>query len=120
MLNGVSEHDTTVQQTTGETNSQIARTVLRLREMILRGDFGRGERVSEAPLAARLGASRTPIRLALERLAHEGLLDPYPTGGFIVRRFTLEDVWDSIEVRGVLEGAAARQAAERLTNDEDL
>jgi GntR family transcriptional regulator of vanillate catabolism len=109
----------TVNQT-GDTNSQIARTVLRLREMILRGDFTGGERVSEAPLAARLGASRTPIRLALERLAHEGLLDPYPTGGFIVSRFTLEDVWDSIEVRGVLEGAAARQAAERLTNDEEL
>lgn len=88
--------------------------------MILSGEFSPGERVSEAPLTARLAASRTPIRLALERLAHEGLLDPYPTGGFIVRKFTLEDVWDSIEVRGVLEGAAARLAAERLTDDIEL
>lgn len=108
------------QQTIPETNSQISRTLLRLREMILSGEFSPGERVSEAPLTARLAASRTPIRLALERLAHEGLLDPYPTGGFIVRKFTLEDVWDSIEVRGVLEGAAARLAAERLTDDIEL
>ena len=116
----VGGQDTAGQQTTSETNSQIARTVLRLREMILSGEFSGGERVSEAPLTARLGASRTPIRLALERLAHEGLLDPYPTGGFIVRKFTLDDVWDSIEVRGVLEGAAARLAAERLTDDNEL
>ena len=109
-----------VQTVTSETNSQITRTVLRLREMILSGEFSPGERVSEAPLTGRLGASRTPIRLALERLAHEGLLDPYPTGGFIVRTFTLEDVWDGIEVRGVLEGAAARLAAERLTSDGEL
>ena len=85
-----------LQALTSETSSQIARTALRLREMILSGDFSPGERVSEAPLTGRLGASRTPIRLALERLAHEGLLEPYPTGGFIVRTFTLEDVWDGI------------------------
>jgi GntR family transcriptional regulator of vanillate catabolism len=120
MLGTVTEYGAPSQQTTPETNSQIARTVLRLREMILSGDFSPGERVSEAPLTARLAASRTPIRLALERLAHEGLLDPYPTGGFIVRTFTLEDVWDSIEVRGVLDGAAARLAAERLTDDKEL
>jgi GntR family transcriptional regulator of vanillate catabolism len=63
----------------------------------------------------RLGVSRTPIRLA-----HEGLLEPYPTGGFIVRKFTLQDIWDSIEVRGLLEGGAARLAAERLVDDREL
>jgi GntR family transcriptional regulator, vanillate catabolism transcriptional regulator len=117
----VSEQENlSIQTVAAETNSQITRTVLRLREMILSGAFSPGERVSEAPLTGRLGASRTPIRLALERLAHEGLLDPYPTGGFIVRTFTLDDIWDGIEVRGVLEGAAARLAAERLTGDGEL
>ena len=105
---------------TPESESQIERAVLRLRELILRGEFEAGERVSEAPLTSRLGVSRTPIRLALERLAHEGLLEPYPTGGFIVRRFTLEEVWDGIEVRGLLEGAAARMAAERLEDESEL
>ena len=106
--------------TVTEGDSQLGRTVLRLREMILKGEFGPGERISEHPLTGRLGVSRTPIRLALERLAHEGLLEPYPTGGFIVRKFTLQDIWDGIEVRGLLEGGAARLAAERLRDDTEL
>ena len=88
--------------------------------MLLAGEFDPGNRISEAPLAARIGVSRTPIRLALERLAHEGLLEPYPTGGFIVRKFTLDDVWEGIEVRGLLEGGAARLAAERLVDEREL
>src|SRR4249919_2634746 len=86
-----------------------------LREMLLHGEFARGERISELPLVARLGTSRTPIRLALERLAHMGLLDVVATGGFTVRQFTLAEVLDAIEIRGVLEGTVARLAAERLT-----
>jgi GntR family transcriptional regulator, vanillate catabolism transcriptional regulator len=100
--------------------SQTGRTLLNLRGMLLRGDFQPGERISELPLVARLGVSRTPIRLALDRLAHEGLLEVSPTGGFVVRAFTIEDVWDAIETRGVLEGAAARLAAERLEHDREL
>jgi GntR family transcriptional regulator, vanillate catabolism transcriptional regulator len=100
--------------------SQTGRTLLNLRGMLLRGDFQPGERLSELPLVARLGVSRTPIRLALDRLAHEGLLEASPTGGFVVRAFTVEDIWDAIETRGVLEGSAARLAAERLTHDREL
>jgi len=100
--------------------SQTGRTLLNLRGMLLRGDFQPGERISELPLVARLGVSRTPIRLALDRLAHEGLLETSPTGGFVVRAFTIEDVWDAIETRGVLEGAAARLAAERLVDETEL
>jgi GntR family transcriptional regulator of vanillate catabolism len=100
--------------------SQTGRTLLNLRGMLLRGDFQPGERLSELPLVARLGVSRTPIRLALDRLAHEGLLEPSPTGGFVVRAFSIEDIWDAIETRGVLEGAAARFAAERLAQDTEL
>jgi GntR family transcriptional regulator, vanillate catabolism transcriptional regulator len=100
--------------------SHSARTLLRLREMLFRGEFQRGERLSELPLSARLGVSRTPIRLALERLAHEGLLEVSRSGGFVVREFTLDAVWDAIEVRGVLEGTAARLAAERLEDDREL
>jgi GntR family transcriptional regulator of vanillate catabolism len=94
--------------------SQTARALVCVREMLLRGEFGRGERISELPLAARLGMSRTPLRLALERLQHIGLLEATATVGFTVREFTLAEVRDAIEVRGVLEGTAARLAAERL------
>lgn len=94
--------------------------MLNLREMLLRGDFQAGERLSELPLVARLGVSRTPIRLALDRLANEGLLEIWPTGGFVVRAFTLNEVYDAIEMRGILEGAAARMAAERLEDPREL
>src|SRR5271154_2123807 len=100
--------------------SQTGRTLLNVREMLLRGDFQPGERISELPMVARLGVSRTPIRLALDRLAHEGLLEPSPSGGFVVRSFAISDIWDAIEMRGVLEGTAARLAAERLTHDREL
>jgi GntR family transcriptional regulator of vanillate catabolism len=100
--------------------SQTARAFVGLRELLLRGEFARGERISEIPLAARLGMSRTPIRMALERLAHLGLLHVGATGGFVVREFTIEEVRDAIEVRAVLEGTAARLAAERLKHDSEL
>ncbi len=103
-----------------EADSQLERTVMRLRELILTGEFAPGKRISEHPLTVRLGVSRTPIRLALERLAHEGLLEAYPTGGFIVRKFTLNDIWDVIEIRGLLEGGAARLAAQRWITGSDL
>ena len=98
----------------GEDTSQRWRALLRLREMLFKGEFQRGERLTELALVARLGVSRTPIRFALERLAQEGLLEASRSGGYVVREFTVSAVWDAIEVRGVLEGTAARPAAERL------
>src|SRR5437868_9738295 len=100
--------------------SQTGRAFFLVREMLLRGEVARGERISELPLVARLGMSRTPIRLALERLAHIGLLEAAATGGFTVREFTLAEVRDAIEVRGVLEGTAARLASERLMDSLEL
>jgi len=100
--------------------TRIEQTVLTLREALLRGDFRPGERISEVPLATRLGVSRTPLRLALQCLANEGLLRTLPGRGFAATEFTLEDIWDAIEIRGVLEGTAARLAAERLSGPADL
>lgn len=93
--------------------TQITHAVLSLREMIYGGEFTPGERMSELPLVARLGVSRTPLRLALAALEHEGLLRPLEGGGYVVREFTEADVRDAVELRGLLEGTAARFAAER-------
>ena len=100
--------------------SQTERVILALREMLLRGDFAPGERLAELTLVRRLDASRTPVRLALDRLAREGVLEALPSGGFRVREFAIADIWDAIEVRGVLEGTAARFAAERLSEPDEL
>jgi GntR family transcriptional regulator, vanillate catabolism transcriptional regulator len=93
--------------------TQITSALLQLRELIFSGAVLPGERMSELPLVQRLGVSRTPLRLALSELEHEGLLRELPGGGYVVRQFTQEDVRDAVELRGVLEGTAARFAAER-------
>ena len=93
-------------------DSQQSRVLVQLRDMILKGEFGPGERLAEIPLAERLGASRTPVRLALASLEHEGLIQPSPAGGYQMRRFTSQEIADSIRVRGVIEGFAARLLAE--------
>ena len=103
-----------------EAQSQVERVAATLRERLLRGQFPPGQRLAELSLVPQLNASRTPVRLALERLAHQGLLEALPYGGFRVREFTIADVWDAIEIRGVLEGTAARLAAERLGNSAEL
>src|SRR5688572_6050148 len=100
--------------------SQTARALFSLREWLIRGEFAPGERMAELPLVARLGVSRTPIRLALERLAHMGLLDMSAAGGFTVRVYSVAEALDAIEIRGVLEGTAARLAAERLADSGEV
>src|ERR1700686_4198614 len=99
---------------------QTGRTQMMLRELLLKGEFRPGERLSELALVERLGVSRTPIRLAFDRLAHEGLVEPSPSGGFVVCEFTIADIWDALDMRGVLEGTAARLAAERLSDAANL
>jgi GntR family transcriptional regulator of vanillate catabolism len=100
--------------------TQITRALLRLRELIFNGEFAPGERMSELPLVQRLGVSRTPLRLALAELEHEGLLRGLPRGGYVVREFTQGDVRDAVELRGVLEGTAVRFCAERGAPARDL
>lgn len=96
-----------------EGGSQAVKAQLQLREMILAGDLPASARITELALVDRLGMSRTPIRAALMRLEQEGLLDALPGGGYAVRTFSERDVSDSIELRGTVEGLAARLAAER-------
>lgn len=93
--------------------SATVKAQLRLRELIVSGALPAGERLAELALVERLGVSRTPVRAALQRLAEEGLLDGIPGGGYSVRGFSEADIRDAIEVRGTLEGLAARLAAER-------
>jgi len=94
-------------------NTQLTQAIVRIREMILRGELAPGQRVAEAPLADLLGVSRTPVRQALPLLAQEGLLSEHETRGYVVRAFTAADIVDAIDLRGALEGLAVRRVAER-------
>jgi len=95
------------------TESAQVRAQLRLREMILAGELPGGTRIAELSIVEKLGVSRTPIRAALMRLEQEGLIESLPNGGYAVRTFSEREVSEAIELRGTVEGLAARLAAER-------
>ena len=100
--------------------SQTVRAQLALRDQILSGSLRPGERISELQAVETTGVSRTPVRMALVRLEEEGLLEAIPSGGFMVKGFSERDILDSIELRGTLEGLAARFAAKRGVSARDL
>jgi GntR family transcriptional regulator of vanillate catabolism len=93
--------------------SQTVKALLSMRELLLTGELSAGQRVSEIWAVDRLGVSRTPVRAALLRLEEEGFLEALPGGGYAVKTFSEQDAFDAIEIRGALEGLAARLAAER-------
>lgn len=100
--------------------THAARALIELRKKILGGELAPGTRLFEVPLTEMLNISRTPVREALLRLSEEGLLERVRSGGFVVRTFSFNDVVDALELRGVMEGTAARLAAERGVTPEQL
>ena len=87
-----------------------------LRAALLHGTIAPGERLVEADLAGRLGVSRTPVREALARLVAEGMVTVRGSG--LVARDAAGEMADIYGLRQVLEGYAARLAAQRATPEE--
>lgn len=86
----------------------------RIKQDIVSGRRQPGEPLSEEDLAHGLQVSRTPVREALRRLNHEGLVRIVPNKGAYVRVLTLRDIREIYEVREALESFAAGQAALRM------
>jgi DNA-binding GntR family transcriptional regulator len=84
-----------------------------LRDAILTGKLPEGARLRQVELADRLGISRTPIREALGRLQHEGLVDLLPRSGVRVTPFDVDEAVELYDLREMLDGLAARLAAGR-------
>ena len=91
--------------------------LIELRKMIISGEIPGGSRLAEIPTAEMLGVSRQPIRMAFRLLEQEGLLLKNPTRGYTVREISAKMMQDALEVRGVLEGLAARKLAEQGLTD---
>ncbi len=89
-----------------------------IREAILKGTLGPGEKVAEPELAERFGISRTPIREAFRQLESEGYLTVIPRKGAVVTALSERDVQEFYAIKSILEGYAARMAAERLGEKE--
>lgn len=85
-----------------------------IRAMILSGELAAGDPVREEALAERCGVSRTPIRDALRRLEADLLIRRTGTQRCFVSDWSLDDVGDAFELRAMLEGYAARRAAENM------
>ena len=89
------------------------RVIVALRKMIASGELPAAQRIAEIATAEALGVSRMPVRMALRRLEQEGLVEKCGARGYMVRGVSPAQIVGAIQVRGVLEGLAARQASER-------
>jgi DNA-binding GntR family transcriptional regulator len=93
--------------------SQSEEAYVQIRDRILSLDLPPGSVVNEGRLREELAIGRTPIREALQRLAHEKLVRSVPHRGTFVTDINITDLARITEVRVVLESHAARLAAER-------
>jgi DNA-binding GntR family transcriptional regulator len=89
-----------------------------VKEMIEDRKLLPGHKIPQEKLAKELGISRTPLISALKFLEHEKLVEVKPRRGFFVRLFTIREMIGIFEIREVLEGLAARRAAECITDEE--
>ncbi|WP_338826646.1 GntR family transcriptional regulator [Neomoorella thermoacetica] len=85
-----------------------------LREAILTGRLEPGTRLVERKIARQLGVSRTPVREAIRKLELEGLVEHHPRRGVVVARMSTREAFEVYSIRAVLEGLAARLAAEHI------
>ncbi|WP_180902568.1 GntR family transcriptional regulator [Martelella soudanensis] len=85
---------------------------------ILSGELEPGAKLTEAAMARDLGVNRAPLREALLRLEERDLIERVPYSGMRVAVLGVPELVELYEIRGVLEGLAARRAAERITDEE--
>lgn len=88
----------------------------RLRQDIVAGNLVPHQRLVEADVAEAHGASRGEVRLALNELITEGLVERIPNRGARVRKVSLQEAIEITEVRAAVESLCARKAAEKITD----
>lgn len=91
-----------------------------IRSGITEGRFAPGQRLITAEIMEDIGISRGSLREAFSRLAAEGLVDLIPNRGAIVKRLSRMELINLFRIREVLEGLAARQAAEAIHQGDNL
>lgn len=96
----------------------VDEAALSLREAILSGHLAQGTRLRQVELAGQLGISRTPLREALMKLEQEGLIELLPAGGLRVKLLNLDEAVELYDIREVLDGLAARLAAQRIADSD--
>jgi DNA-binding GntR family transcriptional regulator len=79
------------------------RVIEQIRTAVITGKLAPGETIRDVQLAEELGVSRTPVREALHRLQSDGLIEPGERTGWVVSRFTEQDVRELFQLRRLLE-----------------
>jgi len=90
----------------------------KLRDMIVEGVLTPGTRLNERLLCERLQVSRTPLREAFKTLGSEGLIELLPNKGAVVAQMSADDIRQTFEVMGALEGLSGQLACARITDGE--
>ena len=103
----------------GEWDTRVRdKAYVSIKNAIISGALKPNQRVTEETMAARIGASRTPVREALQKLEIEGLIFKKQAGGFLVKGVIQEEIEDIIGLQCILEGYAGRLAISRMTEEE--
>lgn len=105
-------------KTADDTAGRVSHVYDQVREMATSFEFKPEERINEVALSQKLGASRTPVREALNRLVAEGFLTFSKGRGFFCRPLSPRLVMDLYETRMAIECEALRLAVERASDDE--
>lgn len=97
----------------------LAQQVYRdLKKRILKGQLSSEDMLTERTLALESGISRTPLRAAISRLEKENVISRLPNGALMVRPVTVEQLLEIVQIRRLLEGAAAEKAASMPFSEE--
>ena len=89
-----------------------------MKTRIIEGDVKEGFKLLENKIAEQLGVSRTPVREALRELAAEEFVKMNPNQGVVVSNASVKDIQEVLQIRGVLEGLAARLATKLIKKEE--
>ena len=98
--------------------SVVDRLERELEDLILKGEYGPGDRIKENVLAARLGVSRAPVREACRLLQRSGLVEIVPNQGAFVRALSLHEIVNLFDIRACLGRLAGEQAAASITREQ--
>ncbi len=99
-------------------NSLRNRVFNHIQNDILNEVYKTGDSLTESKLCKELGVSRTPVREAIRQLELEGLVQSIPNRGVFVKGISAKDIEDIYTIRMMIEGLAARWAAENINQQE--
>lgn len=98
--------------------SEVEKIFNELQKQIIQGELPPGYRLIESQIASRFGVSRTPARLAIERLASAGLVEHETNRGATVHQLSFDELRELLHIRQINEGLTAHLAADKCTPED--